>query len=283
MEILLEISFRAVLFVVFWYLEGLPPYIRSIKPEELWLYQNAVHPHDTVPTMWLLIMAMGIPSAFILTHYLSTNQYVDLRQGLLGLLLTAPLTGIITDLVKLSVGRPRPDFFYRCFPEGQTTSDLQCTGATDIVMEGRKSFPSGHSAWIFACFGFLALYLLGKLRCFGAGGRGEGWRLCLALCPLVAATLISLSRYQDYRHHWEDILCGGVLGFLMACICYHHHYPPPWTPEGHAPYPPSGFSKGPQYPNAKIVTSPTEVGVASEECELGTPVSGGGTVANRRY
>lgn len=41
-----------------------------------------------------------------------------------GLLYSVLITGVITDAIKDAVGRPRPDFYWRCFPDGIGVSSL---------------------------------------------------------------------------------------------------------------------------------------------------------------
>ena len=86
-------------------LEQARPLQRSIKHEELWYYKNPFSP-DTVSTpvvlvgnikykklplpvlLWFIVfskcVSVGLPSAFIIVHYLTTADRSDLLQAFLG-------------------------------------------------------------------------------------------------------------------------------------------------------------------------------------------------------
>lgn len=44
-----------------------------------------------------------------------------------GLLYSVLITAVITDAIKDAVGRPRPDFFWRCFPDGKEVAHRSLT------------------------------------------------------------------------------------------------------------------------------------------------------------
>ncbi|KAJ8641816.1 hypothetical protein MRB53_018510 [Persea americana] len=157
---------------------------------------------NTVPFWAVPMIAILLPLAIIIAIYFRRRDVYDLHHAILGLLFSALITGVITDAIKDAVGRPRPDFFWRCFPDGNpvyknVTREVICNGEDHVVKEGHKSFPSGHTS----C----------KIKVFDR--RGHVAKLCLILLPLLVAALVGISRVDDYWHHWQDVFTGGLIGW----------------------------------------------------------------------
>jgi diacylglycerol diphosphate phosphatase/phosphatidate phosphatase len=110
------------------------------------------------------------------------------------------------------------------------------------LQDGWRSFPSGHSSFSFAGLGFLSLFLAGQLHIFHhpIGGRDLG-RALVCLAPLIAATLIAISRCEDYRHDVYDVCVGSVLGMSVAYWSYRRHWPRLSSLRCHEPYPRPGM------------------------------------------
>ncbi|XP_042387137.1 lipid phosphate phosphatase 2-like [Zingiber officinale] len=194
---------------------------------------------NTVPFWAVPILAVLLPFSIILAIYFRRRNAFDLHNAILGLLFSVLITGVITDAIKDAVGRPRPDFYWRCFPDGvpnyePNTTRAICHGEKSVIREGHKSFPSGHSSWSFAGLGFLSWYLAGKLKAFD--GRGHVAKLCIVFLPLLAAALVAISRVDDYWHHWQDVFTGGFLGLVVASFCYLQFFPPPYDLQGWLPH-----------------------------------------------
>uniref|UniRef100_A0A7N0UI71 Phosphatidic acid phosphatase type 2/haloperoxidase domain-containing protein n=2 Tax=Kalanchoe fedtschenkoi TaxID=63787 RepID=A0A7N0UI71_KALFE len=193
---------------------------------------------NTVPVWAVPIYAVLLPMVVFILVYFRRRDVYDLHHAILGLFFSVLITAVMTDAIKDAVGRPRPDFFWRCFPDGKDFYDalgnVICHGDKSVIREGHKSFPSGHTSWSFAGLGFLSLYLSGKIQVFDQ--RGHAAKLCLVFLPLLAAALVGVSRVDDYWHHWQDVFAGGLLGLVIATFCYLQFFPPPYHSEGWGPY-----------------------------------------------
>ncbi|XP_042500657.1 putative lipid phosphate phosphatase 3, chloroplastic isoform X4 [Macadamia integrifolia] len=200
------------------------------------------HKYDWLTLMLLVVIKISLYSIHPFYRYVGKGMMTGLKYPLkentvpiwavpmyAGILFSILLTVVITDAIKDAVGRPRPDFFWRCFPDGKEVYDnlgnVVCHGKASVIKDGYKSFPSGHTSWSFAGLGFLSLYLSGKLKAFDR--RGHVAKLCIVSVPLLVGSLVGISRVDDYRHHWQDVFSGGLLGLTVATFCYLQFFPPP--------------------------------------------------------
>lgn len=121
-------------------------------------------------------------------------------------LLSVSITTVATQVIKVCVGRPRPDMISRCQPiegaadlpvYGLSTMARVCTVQTGhIIDDGFKSFPSGHSSFAFAGLLYLSLYAAGKMHLFDR--RGHAVKAWIAFTPCIGATLIAVSRTSSF-------------------------------------------------------------------------------------
>ncbi|GLT58197.1 hypothetical protein SLA2020_311110 [Shorea laevis] len=227
-----------LLIVLFVILEVIEPFHRFVGKD---MMTDLSYPmkDNTVPFWAVPMIAILLPLCVILVYYFIRKDVFDLHQAILGLLFSILITAVITNAIKDAVGRPRPDFFWRCFPNGtgvfnNVTGDVICNGLKSVIKEGHKSFPSGHASASFAGLGFLALYLSGKIQVFDR--RGHIAKLCIVFLPLLVAALVGISRVNDYWHHWQDVFAGGLLGTTVATFCYLQFFPPPYDVDGWGPY-----------------------------------------------
>ncbi|ESL06863.1 phosphatidic acid phosphatase [Trypanosoma rangeli SC58] len=120
----------------------------------------------------------------------------------------------IVEVAKVYAGRLRPDFLARLSREGYNEQSKGVDWC-DVAREGRKSFPSGHSGVAFASIVTLVLYCLGQLRAFHYASL---WRTVMSLLLLILPITVAVSRTRDNRHHFSDILAGGVIGTSCALV-----------------------------------------------------------------
>ncbi|KAG0310043.1 hypothetical protein BGZ99_000709 [Dissophora globulifera] len=228
-----------IVLALFTFVDGLEPFHRQFSVTDMSI-QHPFAKKETVPIWLALVLAFILPGVIIACIALFYRRsYTDLHNGLLGLFLAQALVLIVTDSIKIAVGRPRPDFLDRCLsiydnqaqgipvpllvdPINMLSNSSICT-RTDLLKDGFKSFPSGHSSFSFGGLGYLSMYLAGKLHLFDE--RGHIYKSICVLAPLIGAALIAISRVDDYRHHWQDVSVGAFIGIIFAVFSYRQYYP----------------------------------------------------------
>jgi len=128
---------------------------------------------------------------------------------------------ILTDAMKVTVGRLRPHFISVCNPNVTCSSSnttyitnygCQSSTAKD-ENDARLSFPSGHASMSATVMGFVMVYV--QLRC-NPSRNIVLLKPILHLAMLILAMWIAMTRVSDYQHHMSDVLFGFLLGTIIG-------------------------------------------------------------------
>ncbi|KAF9563094.1 lipid phosphate phosphatase 1 [Agrocybe pediades] len=194
------------------------------------------HPHkkNQVSSFVNQNVALFVPLLCFIVVGCVTRSLLLIHHGAIGLCASRGLARLITESLKHGIGRLRPDFLARCKWD---TILKECQGHKHTILDGRKSFPSGHSSTAFSGMFFLSLWIAGQTAawCFAAPKSPASLRssrMCiflLTLLPIFWAAHVAITRIQDYRHHKEDVIVGSLLGCLCAWVSYLMFWPNPMS------------------------------------------------------
>lgn len=80
-----------------------------------------------------------------------------------GLFFSVLVTAVITDSIKNAVGRPRPDFFWRCFPDGKDVCFPDWQFFNVLLGESNVSFSKPLSDYSINNYCFLRFTINGEM------------------------------------------------------------------------------------------------------------------------
>lgn len=133
---------------------------------------------------------------------------------------------LLVCLLKNVTGLPRPDFLDRC----QSSIDFgmanvaACTNTnTQLVKEGFRTFPSGHSSTAFAAMTMVSLFASGKLQVYDC--RGISIKVVMVTAPMILACTVACTRIRNNRHFLSDVIVGAIIGVACSYWFYHQHFP----------------------------------------------------------
>lgn len=188
-----------------------------------------VHSNVTFPLVLLAAIAIFRPRV--------QPKFYDVHSALCMTLISIAMAEFSTSMMKMYVGRLRPNFYALCQFDITT---LKCMTDQSHIFEARSSFPSGHSSLSFGGMGCLVWFFLGRSgigkvsnKCSYGEEKGakrpfyeRQWTdnklgIVAAFLPWIWASFVACSRLVDNWHHPSDILAGSLIGIFCSTLAYH--------------------------------------------------------------
>ena len=162
--------------------------------------------HDSVTQtqylFWNSITQVGdalyvLIGAVIMMGFYKFNRYI-FNAGYF-LFASVAVSGIITDILKVFIGRSRPKLFLE--------NNIYTLEPFSDVIAYYWSMPSGHTTTVFATVSvFSILYPKHKYSLF------------------AIAIIVALSRVVIQKHYLSDIVVGAIIGSISTTILYKRYF-----------------------------------------------------------
>ncbi|XP_074594916.1 putative phosphatidate phosphatase [Brevipalpus obovatus] len=231
----------AVLLIIFWsglHLIFVEPFDRGFfcddesiklpfKPHETLKFFDALYIILLLPI--LLVILSELFYYFVSFQRLPFEEYIwwtTTVKVLSTWFLATSIQLVIETSTKMMAGRLRPIFIDVCRPNvscdnprnfGRYVTNFYCTNEEpqhDLI-DLRRSFPSGHASETMLSMAFLIIYLHKRYN------SKESIRyliICAQLILFLLAIFVGVSRVQDHKHHWSDVIGGFIIGIVVAFI-----------------------------------------------------------------
>jgi membrane-associated phospholipid phosphatase len=121
---------------------------------------------------------------------------------------------ILANVLKLQIGRPRPDFFAVLGLNANSETPIPDDMSVKNYIECFKSFPSGHTVSASAGAMFLVLFLQHAIE------SDQFTVYFLKVLPFAYTFYIGGMRITEHRHHFEDVLGGLIIGLLFPIVFF---------------------------------------------------------------
>ncbi|KAI5143715.1 diacylglycerol diphosphate phosphatase / phosphatidate phosphatase [Nematocida parisii] len=175
---------------------------KSVRPN------MAYHPSETVEFKYILLSVVFLLPGFMFIVSRAGSRKLGGAGPVLDAYLGCIITFLITAVIKWLVGKERPDYHDR----------LAQNLLVPAVLEGRRSFPSGHSSTVMA----LVFYLVYETILSIKNTRQLVTRSILVyvgvLVPITVGLFVCVSRIFDNRHDQIDVGTGAALGVFVPFI-----------------------------------------------------------------
>ena len=196
-----------------------------------------------IPAILLFIISAVILYIMDSANYSIKTVLLNFELLLRQLLLSFSFCLLITDIIKIITGIPRP--YYQALYNEVINNNLDKSELND----GRYSFPSGHSSLPMAVNGLLVIFLFNSFKfalhckdqntCINTIDNPNSYYFymlfyklsdfkillgLIILFPIYLSFYSGLSRIVDYKHYPVDVVSGFILGFCIAILVYNIFY-----------------------------------------------------------